>query len=118
MELVAQKRDVFGRKLSALRKKGVLSGELYGKGLANLHLSVIGKDFNKVLNQGGDTGILNLKIGSETRPVLVHKISRHPIKDTILNVDFYQVDMNQLLQTKVPVEFLNEAPAVKLGGIL
>ena len=118
MELVAQKRDVFGKKLSALRKGGLLAAELYGRSLDNLHLSVVGKDVVKILKQGADKGVINLKIGQETRPVLLHRIARHPISDEILNIDFYQIRLNEMLKTKVPVEFTGDSPAVKAGGIL
>lgn len=117
MDLIAQKRDVFGKKTKALRYQGRVPAELYGKALGNLHLSVSIKDLNQAL-KSGENNVINLIIDSEKRPTLVYNISHDPVTDEVLSVDFYQVRMDELLTAKVPVEFRGESPATKVGGVL
>ena len=118
MDLLVEKRTIFGKKTRALRKQGLVPAELYGHGLENLHLSVSAKNFNKVLKETGERSIVNLISDNQKKPVLVHYISRDPVSDAILGVDFYQVRMDEVLRTKVPVKFINESPATKAGGVL
>lgn len=117
MELIAQTREVFGKKTKALRYKGQVPAELYGRALGNLHLSVALKDLDRALKMGGNA-IVNIVIGSEKKPTLIYNIGRDPVTDEILSADFYQVRMDELLTTKVPVDFQGESPATKTGGVL
>lgn len=109
---------MLGKKVRALRKKGLVPAELYGRGLENAHLSVPVKVLNKVLKEAGERAIINLIADDQKKPVLIQYLARNPVSDEILGVDFYQVRMDEVLRTKVPVEFINESPAVKAGGVL
>lgn len=119
MELVAQKREVFGRAVKPLRAKGMVPAELYGKGVANLHLSVSRKDLQKIFKKAGENSMITLMVDNEKRPVLIHDLQKDPVNDDVFSVDFYQVRLDEKIKVKVPVEFLGIAPAVKdKGGIL
>lgn len=126
MELVAQKREIFGKKVKSLRAKGLVPAELYGKALENLHLAVALKDFKKIFKVAGENAIVGVVIESvdstsspqEKRPALISGVTHDSLTDEVLSVDFYQVKMDELLRTKVPVDFIGESPAVKEGGVL
>ena len=118
MDLAVQKREILGRRVKELRRQGLVPAELYGRGVDNLHLAVPEKDFHKVFKQAGENQMVSILIDGETRPVLIYEINRDAVTDEILNVDFYQVRMDEKLQVKVPVEFVGESPAVKAGNIL
>ncbi len=113
-----QKREILGRKVKDLRRQGLIPAELYGRGLENLHLAVPEKDFNKVFKQAGENQVVQLKIDSQTRPVLIYEIDRDPVTDEIINIDFYQVRLDEEIKVRVPVEFIGESAAVKAGNIL
>jgi large subunit ribosomal protein L25 len=122
VELNVQKREILGRAVKSLRKKGLIPAELYGHGFNNLHLSVPLRDFSSAFKQAGESSLLKLKIEGEKDKeinVLIHDISRHPLTDEILQVDFYQVRMDEKIRTSVPLHFIGEAPAIKeKDGIL
>ncbi len=119
MELVAQPRTQFGRALKEIRTKGLIPAELYGHGIKNEHVAVIGKDFMKLLKKAGESTIIDLSIGSKKHPVLIHDVMQDPITDEVISVDFYQVRLDKKLRLKVPVHLVGESPAVKeKGGIL
>lgn len=113
MELAVQKREKLGRGVKALRGKGFIPAELYGKRLGNLHLSVSKKDFKKVFKEAGENTVVNLIFEGEKRPVLIHDVSYDILSDDFQSIDFYQVRMDEKLKVGVPVEFIGVAPAVK-----
>jgi len=119
MELQVQKREIFGKKVKALRKQGFIPAELYGHGVENIHLSVPAKDFLKIFKEAGESTIINLNFENKKLPVLIHDVAVDPINDQIIHIDFYQIKMDEKITTSVPLEFIGEAPAVKeKGGIL
>ena len=118
MELSVEKREKFGRAVSALRAKGLIPAELYGRGKENLHLSVGRKEFMKVFREAGENSIVTVVVDEKKHPVLIHDISRDPVTDVVTSIDFYEVRLDEKIRVKVPLEFVGEAPAVKLGGVL
>lgn len=121
IELVAHKRDLLGKKVRFLRRKGVTPVNLYGHGVESVSLQIETPALKKALAQAGKTNLVHLKIGSAKRPhmTIVRGIQRDPVKGELLHVDFYQVKMDQKLKIAVPLVLTGKAPAVKeFGGIL
>lgn len=119
MELSVQKREKLGKAVKALRREGLIPAELYGHGIENLHLAVPAKDFLRVLKDAGTSTIVNLLIGTEKRPAIIHEVGRNYLTGEVDHIDFYQVRMDEKIKAKIPLEFLGIAPAVKdKGGIL
>ncbi len=113
--LDAQTRKVTGRKVKTLRKQGVVPGNIYGKSVISEAVSVNEKEFLSAFKKVGETGILTLKVGKTTRPVLVHNIQAHAVTGKPLHVDFMQVNLKEKITAQVPVELVGESPAQKSG---
>ena len=119
MELTAQKREIFGKKTKVLKQQGFIPAELYGHGLANLHLTVLAKDFFKVFKEAGESTLVKLKVENNEFNVLVHDFQKNYLTDEFSHIDFYSVKMDEKITAGVPLEFIGEAPAVKeMGGTL
>ena len=119
LELNAQKREITGKKVRTLREKGVIPAVVYGAGLKPVSIQIESKQFEKVFKIGGESTIIKLKTGEEIKNVLIHDIARDPVKDNIIHIDFYEVRMDQVITTEVPLVFEGESPAVKnLEGTL
>jgi len=119
LSLKAQVRKILGRKIKNLRKQGILPGNIFGKHVKSQAVSVNEKEFEAVFTKVGETGLLNLMVDSEKRPVLIHNIARHPVSEKILHVDFLQVDLKEKVVAKVPLVTIGEAKAVKdKAGVL
>ncbi|MBI5147588.1 MAG: 50S ribosomal protein L25 [Parcubacteria group bacterium] len=119
MELKVQKREKFGKQLTALKKDGFLPAELYGRGISNLHLSVSAKEFAKVFKEAGENSVIDLLIDGEKRPVMIYDVDVDPLKNEPRHVDFHQIRMDEKIETEVPLRFIGESPAVKeKGGVL
>lgn len=107
----AEKRKILGRKVKGLRDEGILPANIYGKKVKSVAVQVDRGDFEKVFKQVGETGILEVKLGKEKRPVLIHNIQYHPVTDEPLHVDFHQIDLKQKVTASVPVELTGKSPA-------
>lgn len=119
MELKAEKREIMGGKVHALRTAGLIPAELYGQGSENEHLTVNEKEFVKVFKEAGESTVITLVVGSKKIPALIYDVKLDSISDKVLHIDFYLVNMNEEIETEVALEFVGESPAVKSeGGVL
>lgn len=117
LSLQAEERKVLGKKVKNLRKEGKLPAHVYGKGLETEVVSVDGKTFLKTYKEAGETGLIDLKIGSEKiKPVMVRGVQYDPVTGKPLHIDFYQVNLTQKVKVPVPLELVGEeSDLVKLG---
>lgn len=120
IKLQATKREVLGKKVSALRREGLVPVVLYGKGKDNMSLSVNKKEFDRAYRMSGGSTIIQVEIdGEKTKNVLVKDIDKHPVSDTILHADFYQVRMSEKITAPIPLSFVGDSIAVMdLSGSL
>ncbi len=113
--LKAEKRKVLGRKVKKLRREGVLPANIYGKKTKSLSIKFPVVDFEKVYKAVGETGIVEIAIGKQKKPVLISNVQLDPVTDKPLHVDFHQVDLKEKTTADVPIELIGESPAEKQG---
>jgi large subunit ribosomal protein L25 len=118
--LTAKKRSIVGRKVKSLRFGGELPATVYGKKVKSVSVTISKDAFMKVYKEAGETGLIELSIDNDVRPVLVHTVQIDPVSSVPLHVEFHQVDLKEKVHAKVPVELTGESPAVaqKLGVLL
>ncbi len=118
--LQGQKRELVGRKVKNLRAKGVVPATVYGKKISSESIAINAAEFLKLYALTGETGLIELTVGSQMSPVLVHTVQKHAVTAELLHVEFYHVDLKEKVHTKVPVVFVGEAAAVseKKGVLL
>jgi ribosomal protein bL25 (Ctc-form) len=117
MDLLVQKRDLSVAPKVLLRG-GFIPAELYGRGVSNIHLSVPAKEFRRVFATAGETTIVNLLVDGSTHPVLITDVTNDSLTGEPTHIDFYQIQAGQKITAPVPLEYVGEAPAVALGGVL
>ena len=121
LQLNAEKREVFGKKLKNFRKQGKLPAVLYGKGKKTTPIFVNVKDFKKLWKEAGESTLIGIKNPESgiTENVLIQEVALDPIKDEPIHADFYIVEMDKPIKTKVALVFEGLSPAEKdLGGII
>lgn len=118
--LNANKRKALGRKVKAIRRKGLLPANIYGKKVKSEAIEIALSDFEKVYKKAGETGVVEIQLDGEVRPVLIHNIQYDPVKTIPLHADFYQVDLKEKVTAKVHIVLVGEAVAVsnKVGVLL
>ncbi len=116
----AEPREVVGKKVSALRRQGLLPAVVYGHGKASQPIQLEARAFEELMRQTTRNSLVDLKIGSgRATPVLLQGIHEHPVRRHPIHVDFYVVKMTEELTVDVPVNYVGTSHAVdKLGGTL
>jgi len=117
-KLNAQKRELLGRKVRQLRRDGWLPATMYGKGFEAVSLQVNLKEFNKIYQHVGESGLVDIEMNETTYPVLFRNPQFHPVWGELVHVDCYKVNLKEKIVTTVPLEFVGESPIVKLGNIM
>ena len=107
----------------ASRRLRRLTGEvpaiIYGGKKDAEKISILHKDITKALeNDAVYSSIISLSIDGKAEDTIIKDIQRHPAKQIILHMDFLRVSKTTKLQTRVPLNFINEdtCVGVKLGG--
>ena len=84
---------VLGRKVKSLRKQGLIPAHVFGRKVKTEHIQVAAAEFAKVFEKSGETGIIDLAVDNQKKPVLVKNVQVHHLTDAPLHIDFYQVNM-------------------------
>lgn len=121
--LKVKKREGRGKgPAGRLRHEDVVPGVYYTASGENILVQAPALPLEKLYESVGHTGVFNLEIesgsGSETHPVLIWQIQRHPYKKEFLHIDYYGVDLDREVKVDVPVEYVGTARGVKQGGVL
>jgi large subunit ribosomal protein L25 len=115
IELKVANREILGKKVKHLRRQGITPVHVFGHGIDSLALQCDTRELERVLNQAGQTRLVNLKLAKEKKPrtVVVREFDRDWRKGELVHVDFYQVKMEEKIRLEVPVVLLGEAPALR-----
>jgi large subunit ribosomal protein L25 len=117
--LKADKRKILGKKVKSLRKQGILPVNLFGKGVKSQSLQVKTSDFTETFKKAGETNLVYIEASAgKELPVLISNIQIHPVTDSYLHADLYQVDLTKKVAVNVPVNLIGESPIVKEGAVL
>jgi large subunit ribosomal protein L25 len=118
LKLEAQARA--DEKNKDLRKSGFIPAVVYGAGQETTNLKLKLQDFKKVFAIAGESTLINLSLdGKDAVKVIVKSIQKDAVKDEIIHVDFYAIDMKKKIEVEIPLNFIGESKAVKeLGGTL
>tara|TARA_R110000796_G_scaffold37722_4_gene95320 strand:- start:220903 stop:221526 length:624 start_codon:yes stop_codon:yes gene_type:complete len=112
------KRESVGKKATkALRNAGKVPCVLYG-GEKPLHFSADEAAFkNLVYTPNAHTVVIDVEGGSKSDAVL-QDIQFHPVTDSILHIDFYQLFADKEVTMDIPVRLVGNSPGVRNGGRL
>jgi large subunit ribosomal protein L25 len=121
--LKAQKREDFGKGASrSLRRAGRVPAVLYGRDLESVHLSIDAHEAEQLFHAiSVDNTIVDLTVDGEKKPyqTLVREIQTHPWKDSLVHVDFLQIQEGVEVDLEIPVELVGVPVGVRLkGGVL
>lgn len=92
-----------------LRKAGSVPGNIYGKGMDSVAVSVRKDELRKAIAKHGRSAVFELKIdGKEKYTVMVKDIQfTHLIKD-LMHVDFHSISLTEETKANVPVRVVGD----------
>lgn len=114
--LEAQARTITGKKVSQLRRAGLVPAVVYGSKTEAFNVQIPYRLLQTMLLKAGGTHLINLSVDGKDTPVLAREVQRDVMRGEIMHVDFLAVDMSQPIRAEVQVVFVGESPAVKVGG--
>lgn len=120
-ELKVAPRTTLGKKVNALRRSGFTPANVYGAHIESTSVQADTVELTHLLRGISRNAIVNLKVEGEPEPrtVVVRQVSRDPVNDRLLHIDFYQVSMTEKMKAEVPVVLEGTSPAVSdLQGVL
>lgn len=119
--------DVYQRSkgnVKTLRKKGFIPAVVYGKNIENLLIEIPYLNFKKIYKEAGEGTIIELNLNKDqekekTFLTLIREVQKNPISEEYLHADFYQLPLEEEIETTIPLIFEDEVIIEKeLGGIL
>src|SRR5687767_12447161 len=102
------------------RASGQVPAVLYGSSLDPTPLLVDAKEMWHALHtEAGANVLITLQLDQATKFLtMAREIQRHPIKGTLLHVDFVNIARDVKISAEVPIHLVGESRGVKEGGQL
>jgi len=111
------KRESVGKVATkALRNAGMVPCVIYG-GKTPIHFSAEEKAF-KNLVYTPNVYTATIDVDGEKIPAILQDIQFHPVSDSILHVDFYQLFEDKEITMNIPVRLVGKSKGVAIGGAL
>jgi large subunit ribosomal protein L25 len=116
-KLAATRRAVTGKKVSHLRRDGLLPGVVFGRGLDSNNVSLDAHAFEQLRRHAGANTLIDLSVdGEAAAPVLVHGVQTSVITRRPLHVDLFVVRMTEELTVDVPLVSEGTSDAIENAG--
>lgn len=116
--LKAEIRTLMGRKTKQLRRQGLLPATMYGKHFDPMSIQVNDMEMVNVFDEVGESGLVDIMVDGKKYPVILRNPQYHPLLGSLIHIDCYKVNLKEKITATVPVEFVGESQAVKLGNTL
>lgn len=116
-QLAAEAREQKGTSAARkLRREKRIPAILYGAEKESTPLSVESREMIKAFNSG--SSLFDLNFDGQTRTAIIKDMDYDTIKDEIIHLDFYEVNMSKPIDTWVSVRLANEEQRENDGGII
>lgn len=121
VEISASVRNTSGKgPMRQLRMKGMTPAVVYGRGAEAQKLQLDSKTLMaQLLEFYRKNTIVTLKVdGASEKTVMVGEVQTDPVRDTLIHVDFCEIDLQKERAFNVPLTLTGSAKGVDLGGLL
>ena len=111
--LKAEKREVIGKQVKAMRRAGKLPAVIYGRRTEPINVSLDAHTASLVLGKLTSSSLVTIQVDGAEYPALVREKQRDYIKNRLLHVDFLAVSLDESIRATVSLNFVGVSPAVK-----
>jgi large subunit ribosomal protein L25 len=111
-------RPTGSRPSNRLRAEGKVPATVYGLGGDAVTVSVEWRDLRHALTtEAGMNALINLQVDDHAAELtIVKELQRHPIKRSVLHIDFLRVSRDVAIEVEVPIVLVGEAEQVTREG--
>lgn len=100
------------------RRKGLVPGVIYGKGINNFLFEIGELELNHALFVTGEHGLLSINSQEGSLNTLIKEVQRDPVTRRVLHIDLEKVEGNEEIETAVPINYVGEEYINKLDAVL
>jgi large subunit ribosomal protein L25 len=111
--LKAEKRNVIGKQVKAMRRAGKLPAVIYGRHTEPINVALDSHTASLVLGKLSSSSLVTISLDGTEYPALVREKQRDYIKNRLLHVDFLAVSLDESIRATVSVNFIGVSAAVK-----
>ena len=102
-----------------LRQSGQIPAIIYGHSREPQSLTIDTRELERLLERvAAASTVIDLSIDGRSARTLIREIQRHPVKRSILHVDFQELVAGEKVTVSIPLVFTGSAQGVRDGGIL
>ena len=97
-------RPVGSRCARRLRAEGRVPAVVYGQGVDPVSVTVHARDLRTALStDAGLNAVLSLRVDGRKYLTMARELQRHPVRGTVIHVDFQVVDPGRQISAEVPI---------------
>lgn len=100
------------------RRKGLVPGVLYGKGINNFLFEIGELELNHALSVSGEHGLLSINSKEGSLDTLIKEVQRDPVTRKVIHIDLEKVEGKEEIETIVPINYVGEEYINKLNSVL
>ena len=76
-------------------------------------------ELDKVLQHAGTATVIELDVEGDAVQTLIREVQRHPTKESVTHVDFYEILAGEVITVDVPLRLIGSPEGVRnVGGVL
>lgn len=115
IDLELQPREILGKKVSLLRKAGIIPVHLYGAGVESRALQCQAQRLIQVLSAAGGATPISITITGEpgTQLAFAREVQWDPIRDDIIHVDLLVADTSRPVSAQVPLILVGDSAGAR-----
>ena len=106
--IVAEPRNVVGKKVKQLRREGVIPAVIYGQS-DPINIQLDNLKLRRVLRTAGTTQLIDIEVEGKKRTVLTREIQQHVTRGDLIHVDFMEVNMNVAITAEATLVMVGES---------
>ncbi len=115
INLELEPRELLGKKVSRLRREGIIPVHLYGAGVESRSLQCQAQSLIQVLSAAGGSTPISITITGEAGAHLAfaREIQWDPKRDDIIHVDLLVADTSRTVSAQVPIILVGDSPGAR-----
>lgn len=118
IELIAEKREITGKKVRSIRRDGLVPATIYENGKESINVQVEYVLMSKAYASAGLGQPVNLTVESKKFLTMIKDVHIDPAKNTIMHVAFHAVNANDPVEAEVPIHIEGDVPAEQQGNFI
>jgi large subunit ribosomal protein L25 len=111
--LKAEKREVTGKQVKALRRAGQLPAVIYGRHVDPIAISLDAHSASLIFSKLTSSTLVTIDVDGTEYAAIVREKQRNFIKGNLTHVDFLALDLTEKIRTKVRLTYVGVSSAVK-----